>query len=109
MKFRYLFLALTILFDSLGIGLLNKADGTANLKFLLPGLALVNLGLVALSYALKYLDVTIANTTFAGMSSVLVAGIGYYFFDERYTLFQYCCLALVLFGLVGLNLTGVSK
>ena len=109
MQFRYLFLALTILLDSVGIAFLNKAEGTTHLRYLGLGLALLNLGLVALSYTLKYLDVTIANTTFAGASSVLIAAIGYYYFHERYTLFQYCCLALVLFSLVGLHLTGVSK
>jgi small multidrug resistance pump len=108
-QFRYLFLALTIVFDSLGIAFLNKAEGTTHLTFLALGLLLLNMGLVSLSYTLKYMDVTIANTTFAGVSSVLIAAIGYYWFQERYTMFQYCCLALVLAGLIGLHLTGVSK
>lgn len=109
MQFRYLFLAITVLFDSLGIAFLNKAEGTTNLKYLGLGLGLLNLGLMSLSYTLKYMDVTIANTTFAGISSVAIAAIGYYYFNERYTLFQYCCLAFMIFGLIGLNVTGISK
>ena len=109
MNIGYVYLVITILLDSLGIAFLNKANGFESPKFLILGLVLLNLGLVALSYTLKTLDMTIANTTFAGVSSVLIAIIGYIFFGERFTLFQYLCLASVLLGLVGLNYTGVSK
>ncbi|MDD5755048.1 MAG: SMR family transporter [Methylococcales bacterium] len=109
MKIEYLYLFLTIVFDSLGIAFLNKADGLIHLKYLLLGLALLNLGLICLSLALKTMDMTIANTTFAGLSSLLVALIGYFYFGEKYTLFQYICVTSVLFGVAGLNMTGLAK
>ncbi len=109
MRLAYVYLTLTIFLDAFGIALLNKANGVANPRFLLLGLLLVNGALVALSLALRDMDVTIANATFAGASSILTALLGYAWFGERYTAFQYGCLALILFGLVGLNLTGGRK
>jgi multidrug transporter EmrE-like cation transporter len=38
MKIGYLYLLLTIFFDSIGISLLNKANGVTDLKYLLLGL-----------------------------------------------------------------------
>lgn len=109
MSIAYFYLALTILLDSLGIALLTKANGMAQPKYLVGGLLLINLGLLTLACTLRHMNVTIANTTFAGVSSVLVAAIGYAYFAERYTPFQYGCLLLMVVGLLGLHLTGISK
>jgi small multidrug resistance pump len=109
MKIGYIYLIITIIFDSVGIAFLNKANGFDSPKYLFLGLLLLNLGLVSLSFTLKTVDMTIANTTFAGVSSALVAIIGYAYFGERFTVFQYLCIASILFGLVGLNYSGISK
>lgn len=105
----YVYLACTIIFESLGVALLNKANGLSHLSYLLLGLLALNLGMLTFSMALKTIDMTIANTIWAGLSILLVAVIGYFHFDERYTISQYLYISLVLGGLVGLNLTGVSK
>ena len=109
MKIAYLYLGLTILFDSIGIALLNKAAGVSKLTYLLAGLLGINLGLLFLSLALESMAMTVANATFAGVSSLLVALIGYWYFGERYTVFQYVCVAAIIFGVIGLNSTGVTK
>lgn len=105
----YIFLIGAVVLDSLGIALLNKADGISNLKFLLSGLLFLNLGLVSFSISLKTLDLTLANTTWAGLNILLVAIIGYFYFDEKYTLIQYLLIGLVICGLTALNLSGVSR
>lgn len=109
MKIGHLYLVLTVIFDSIGISLLNKADGVTNLKYLLGGLFFVNLGLIFISMSFKTINITVANASFAGLTILLVAMIGYFYFNERYTLFQYFCVATIIFGVVGLNLTGVGK
>ncbi|MFI3137675.1 MAG: SMR family transporter [Methylococcaceae bacterium] len=91
------------------MALLNKADGLTHLNYLLTGLLLLNLGMLTFSLSLKSLDMTIANTTWAGLSILVVAVIGYFHFDEKYTLVQYLFISWVLFGLIGLNLTGINK
>jgi len=105
----YLYLICTILLESGGIALLNKADGLAHPKFLVGGLVLLNLGMVAFAQALRTLDMTIANTTWAGSSILLVAILGFVWFGERYSPVQYSLIGLVLVGLVGLNLSGISR
>jgi small multidrug resistance pump len=105
----YLYLLGTILFESMGVALLNKSDGFNNWKYLLAGLILFNIGMVSFAMALKNLDMTIANTTWAGVSILVVAIVGYVFFDERYHFSQYLYIALVMIGLVGLNFSGIGK
>jgi multidrug transporter EmrE-like cation transporter len=105
----YLYLFGTILFESIGVTLLNKSDGFSNWKYLGSGLLFFNAGMIAFAMALKGMDMTIANTTWAGASILIVAIIGYFIFDERYQFMQYLYIGLVLIGLVGLNASGVSK
>jgi small multidrug resistance pump len=109
MKIGYLYLVLTVVFDAIGIGFLNKANGISDLKYTLFGLLFVNLGLILLSLAFKTIEMTVANAIFAGLATLSVALIGVFYFGEKYTLFQYFCMATILFGVIGLNLTGVGK
>jgi small multidrug resistance pump len=105
----YLFLLCTILFESIGVALLNKSNGLSHWQYLISGLFFFNAGMIFFSMALKTMDMTIANTTWAGASILIVAMIGYFMFEERYQLSQYLYIGLVLIGLIGLNASGVSK
>ncbi|NOU23411.1 MAG: hypothetical protein HOO93_16810 [Methyloglobulus sp.] len=105
----YLFLLGTIVFESIGVALLNKSDGFNNWKYLVVGLVFINTGMVSFAMALKGMDMTIANTTWAGASILVVAMIGYLVFDERYQVMQYLYICFVIIGLVGLNASGLSK
>lgn len=105
----YLYLLGTIVFESVGVALLNKSDGFSNGSYLMAGLLFFNIGMIAFALALKDMDMTIANTTWAGASILVVAIIGYAIFDERYHFTQYLYMGFVLIGLVGLNASGVSK
>ena len=105
----YLYLVGTIFFESIGVALLNKSDGFNNWKYLLAGLLFFNTGMISFAMALKDIDMTIANTTWAGTSILVVAILGYMIFDERYHLSQYLYICFVIIGLVGLNFSGINK
>ena len=105
----YVYLTLTVLLDTVGIAFLNKANGVSNLKYLLLGLLFINLGLVSLSVAFKTLEMTVANTLFAGLTSLLVAMIGYFYFGERYSVLQYGFIIAIVISVIGLHLTGLSE
>ena len=105
----YLFLFGTIVFESLGIALLNRAEGFGLPKYLISGIISLDAGMLCFALALKEIDMTIANTIWAGASILMVAIIGYFAFNERYHVIQYFCMFLVLVGLIGLNLSGLSK
>ncbi len=106
---NYLYLLGTIFFESIGVALLNKSDGFNNWKYLLAGLIMFNIGMLSFAMALKTIDMTIANTTWAGFSILVVAILGYLIFDERYHFSQYLYICFVIIGLVGLNFTGIGK
>ncbi|MEN9352906.1 MAG: hypothetical protein RL318_231, partial [Fibrobacterota bacterium] len=89
----WLYLVGTIAMESTGIALLNKAGGFSKPQWLALGLLFLNLGMLSFSMALKTLDMTIANTTWAGLSILLVAAIGFIGFGERYSLVQYSFIA----------------
>ena len=74
----YLYLLGTILFESIGVALLNKSDGFSNGKYLFAGLLFFNIGMIAFAMALKGMDMTIANTTWAGASILIVDILGYF-------------------------------
>jgi len=105
----YLFLFCTIILESIGVALLNKADGFKHWHYLVGGLVFFNTAMVSFALALKGMDMTIANTTWAGAGILLVAVFGYLIFEERYQFTQYVFIGFVLVGIVGLNLSGFGK
>ena len=105
----YFYLACTVILESSGISFLNKASGFKDIHYLINGLFLLNLGIVTFSLVLENLNMTIANTTWSGLSILLVALIDYFYFHQKLSLIQYLFMALVTAGLMGLNLTGMSK
>lgn len=105
----YVYLAGTIVLESLGVTFLNKAHGFSHWLYLAAGLFCFNLGMLFFALALKHMDVTIANTLWAGASILIVAVIGYAVFGERYHPVQYVYIGLVMIGLIGLNASGIAK
>ena len=61
-----------------------------------------------LTLALKHLPVGITNAVWAGASTVLVAVGGIFIFKEQLNVAQWICLALIVVGIVGLNVVGKS-
>ena len=58
---------------------------------------------IALTLALRWLDLSVAYATWAGVGTVLITLIGFWYFDEQATLFKAVCIALIVIGVVGLN------
>lgn len=58
---------------------------------------------VALTLALKRLDLSLAYTIWAGVGTVLIALIGFLYFGEEPTPLKLACIALIVIGVVGLS------
>ncbi len=58
---------------------------------------------IALALALRWLDLSAAYATWAGVGTVLITLIGFWYFDEQATLFKAVSIALIVIGVVGLN------
>lgn len=105
----YFYLFCTIVLESIGVALLNKSDGLRHWQYLLGGLLFFNIAMVAFAMALKGMNMTIANTTWAGAGILIVAVLGYWLFHERYQVMQYVYIGFVLIGIIGLNVSGFGK
>jgi small multidrug resistance pump len=63
---------------------------------------------VALTLALKKIEVGIAYAVWSGVGTVLVATIGILFFREAVSTLKLVSILLVIVGVIGLNLSGAE-
>jgi small multidrug resistance pump len=99
----YLFLLLTILLESAAVIFMKLSHGFEQKVY--GGIAALAyaLSFLSLTYALKYLEVGLANAIWAGASTVLVAVAGIFIFKEHLNTIQIVSMILIVLGLVGLN------
>jgi len=64
------------------------------------------LSLGMLTLALKRIDVSVAYAVWSGVGTALIATIGVLWFKEPATAFKLISIALIIVGVVGLNLSG---
>lgn len=97
-------LAIAILLEVAGTTCMKLSDGFTRLW---PSLGIVVFYLASfacLVLALKRIDMSVAYAVWAGLGIVLITFIGVGFFGEAMTLWRAGCIALVLLGVIGLNL-----
>ena len=100
----WLYLTFAILLEVAGTICLKLSDGFANLA---PSLAIIpfygaSLGFLVL--ALKALPVSVAYAIWSAVGTALVASIGILWFREPATVLRLASLALIILGVIGLNL-----
>jgi small multidrug resistance pump len=61
-----------------------------------------------LSVVVKTMPVSIAYAVWAGLGTAAVAAIGYVYLGESMSWVKVLCLAMIVVGVVGLNLAGSS-
>ena len=64
------------------------------------------LSIIALTFAVNRLEVSVAYALWSGMGTALVAIIGLWFFQESITIIKVVALGLIIVGVVMLHLTG---
>ncbi len=67
------------------------------------------LSFVALTLVLKKVDVGVAYAIWAGVGTALIAVIGFAYFHEPVTAVKVASIALIIVGVVGLNLSGTAR
>lgn len=97
-------LAIAVTLEVAGTTCMKLSDGFTRLW---PSVGIVVFYLASfacLTLALKRIDVSIAYAVWAGAGIVLISLIGVFYFHEPMTLWRAGCIALVLIGVIGLNL-----
>lgn len=62
------------------------------------------LGFVPLTLSLRRIDLSLAYAIWSGIGTAIVTVIGIYYFKEPATFIKVLCIALIVIGVVGLNL-----
>jgi small multidrug resistance pump len=104
MHWIYLILAITL--EVSGTTCMKLSEGFTKavpsvLMFIFYGLSLG-----ALTLALKKIDVSLAYAIWSGMGTALIASLGILWFNEPISLLKFVSLALIIIGVIGLNLSG---
>jgi small multidrug resistance pump len=102
----WLYLILAILAEVAGTTSMKMSEGFTRL---VPSLSVavfyaLSIGLLGLS--LKKMDVSVAYAVWSGLGVAVIAVIGVMWFEEPVTALKLLSLALIVAGVVGLNLDG---
>lgn len=98
------YLFVTIIADVAGVTLLSQAKGFERPLHFAFGLLAMVIAFAAFSFATKTMPSGIANAVWSGLSLALVAMIGKTFFGEQINIAQYVFLALIVVGVIGLQI-----
>jgi small multidrug resistance pump len=103
---HWIYLILAIIFEVCGTTCMKVSAGFTKtlpsvLMFVLYGACFS-----VLTLALKKLDVSLAYAVWSGMGTALIATIGVLWFKEPVTALKLISLALIIAGVIGLNLSG---
>ena len=101
----------------LALAILSEGAGTTSLKLsqgftkLIPSIAVVifyGLSFVLLSLTLKRMQVGVVYAIWSAVGTALIATIGVIWFKEPLTAIKIGSIALIILGVIGLNLGGAS-
>jgi len=96
------------------VAILLEVAGTTNMKLsegfskLAPSVGVIffyALSIIALTFAVNRMDVSVAYAVWSGLGTALVAIIGLWFFQESITIIKVVALGLIIVGVVMLHFT----
>lgn len=96
------------------LAIVFEVSGTTSMKFSQGFTKLIPSVLIFVCYAisfffltltLKKLELSITYAVWAGLGTALIAGIGIIWFKEPVTLTKLVSIALIILGVIGLNLS----
>jgi small multidrug resistance pump len=103
---NWLYLILAILLEVSGTTCMKLSEGFTKLVPSILLFVFYTLSLGMLTLALKRIDVSVAYAVWSGVGTALIAAIGVLWFREPATAVKLISLALIVVGVVGLNLSG---
>ena len=102
----WLLLSLAIIAEVIGTSALKASEGFSRL---VPSLVVVvgyGCSFVLLSFALKYMPVSVAYAVWAGVGTALIAVLGVVVFSEPMTTVKALGITMIIGGTVALNVGG---
>jgi small multidrug resistance pump len=102
----YLYLLLAIVLEVCGTTSMKLSQGFTRLLPSVLIFVFYGLSFTLLTVVLKKIEVSIAYAIWSGVGTALIATLGILYFKESLTLLKLVSLALVILGVIGLNLSG---
>lgn len=105
----WLILGITIVFEVAGTVSMKFTHGFT--KFLSSALLFIFYGasFVAMTFALKKIDIVLAYAIWSGLGTALITIIGIFFFKETVSAVKLVSIMLVIVGVIGLKMGGVEN
>ena len=104
----WILLVVAIVLEVVGTTNMKLSEGFSKLVPSVLVLFFYALSIVALTFAVHRLDVSVAYAVWSGMGTALVAMIGIWFFQESLTTTKVIALVLIIVGVAILHLTSES-
>ena len=105
----WLYLIAAIVLEVLGTTSMKLSEGFTRLAPSVAVFVFYLCSLTALTLALKKLDVSLAYAVWSGLGTAIIAVIGVAYFGEAVSALKIGSLALIILGVVGLNLGGTHS
>lgn len=107
-----MFAAVALLMTAIGIevlatAFLPRADGFTNPLWSVLVLGGYGVSIWLLAIVVRSMPISVAYAVWSGVGTALVAAAGYFFLGESMDWVKLTCLAMIVIGVVGLNLAGV--
>ncbi len=104
----WFYLLIAILTEVVGTSLMKVSQGLTRLIPTIAMFVLYGISFVFMALALKKIEVGIAYAIWSGLGTALIAMIGITWFRESFTIPKLAGIALIIVGVVLLNLKGVA-
>ena len=103
---HWILLTIAIVLEVAGTTSMKLADGFTRLLPSVMMFVFYAASFVALTFAIRKIDISMAYAVWSGLGMAIVAVIGFTFFKENVTIVKMVSIALIMAGVVGLNLGG---
>ena len=100
----WLYLILAITFEVLDTTSMKLSNGFTKIAPSVAMFVFYILSLVALTYALKKIEVSMAYAIWSGIGTALIAVIGIYLFKEQVSFLKIMSIVLIIIGVTGLHI-----
>ena len=101
---RWVYMGGAIVFEVAGTTCMKLSDGFHHIVPAIVMVPLYILCFVCLTLAIRKIDVSIAYAVWAGVGTTLITLIGIFWFNDPATLLKLAAIALIVIGVIGLNL-----
>jgi small multidrug resistance pump len=105
---QWIYLILAISFEIIATTLMKTSNGFSKILPALGSLIGYGICFTFLSMALKKIDVSVAYAVWSAAGIVIISIIGVFIFKESVSALKIISILLIILGVVGLNLSGVS-